>query len=454
MRVKGFLKNLAFHKNDRPRGWVRRLLFKKIAFLKEPRFVFHPLVFKRNGEPHPSFAPWINIGLTARQHFKTESLDKIRDEIIENNKLMQVKTVTILSPPHAEVQGLDRMLSALGVQVRLMQDGAYDDDLYIVLGAQSFETLPPPMKRIIVQTERADSFTDDYMEVLSQSLAVFDYSSDNIQILQDNGMSYRDIFELAEPSADITPVVKFRFYRGLLGLGMIDYARFYRLTDDWMLPADKIMLGLPENGLRRKYAMTQIPQDVGIFDGLRDRVSWLGCAMSYKYLAQKALDAGFETLQVYEDDAEFPDDYQRQYDIITDYLAVHKGQWDVFSGMLVETIKQEMIASVEDYKSIRFVHVDFFVSTVYCIYARSFLEKLADYPLEVKGALPIKRHIDRYLGNGAIRCVTTAPFLMNHAPSLDSSIWPVGNDAQHMVDTFQIAQKNIAEFSDAFMKNG
>ena len=111
---------------------------------------------------------------------------------------------------------------------------------------------------------------------------------------------------------------------------MIDYAQFYRLTDDWMLPADKIMLGLPENGLRRKYAMTQIPQDVGIFDGLRDRVSWLGCAMSYKYLAQKALDAGFETLQVYEDDAEFPDDYQTQYKIITDYLAVHKGQWDVF----------------------------------------------------------------------------------------------------------------------------
>ncbi|MCA8833832.1 MAG: hypothetical protein K8953_01995, partial [Proteobacteria bacterium] len=131
MRVKGFLKNLAFHKNDRPRGWVRRLVFKKIAFLKEPRFVFRPLVFKRNGEPRPSFAPWINIGLTARQHFKTEALDKMRDEIIENNKLMQVKTVTILSPPHAEVQGLDRMLSALGVQVRLAHDGAYVDDLYI-----------------------------------------------------------------------------------------------------------------------------------------------------------------------------------------------------------------------------------------------------------------------------------------------------------------------------------
>ena len=154
-------KNLVFHKSNRPRGWVRRLVFKESAFLKEPRFVFRPLVFKRNGEPRPSFAPWINMGFTARQHFKSSALDKIRDEIIKNNKLMQVKTVTILSPPHAEVQGFERMLSALGVQVRLAHASSYDDDLYIVLGAQTFETLPPPMKRIIVQTARADSFTDD-----------------------------------------------------------------------------------------------------------------------------------------------------------------------------------------------------------------------------------------------------------------------------------------------------
>ena len=446
-----WFKNLAFHKNDRPRGWVRRLVFQNRAFLKEPRFVFRPLVFKRNGEPRPSFAPWINMGFTARQHFKSSALDKIRDEIIENNELMQVKTVTILSPPHAEVQGLECMLSALGVQVRLAQDGAYDDDLYIVLAAQTFETLPPPMKRIIVQTARADSFTDDYMEVLSQSLAVFDYSSDNIQILQDNGMSYRDIFELAEPCADITPVAKFKFYRGLLGLGMIDYARFYRLTDDWVLPADKIMLGLPENGARRAYALAQNPEDVYIFDGLRYRTGWIGCAMSYKYMAQKALDAGFETVQIFEDDADFSENYQAHRAIIKEYLAENDG-WDVFSGILVDIPPHANVLDVCDYKGLRFVYLDYFVSMVYCIYARSFLEKLADYPLEMKGELPKKRHIDRYLGDGAIRCVTTAPFLVTHGKGLDSTLWPLTNEEGYD-ESGAKSVKTLDEKINAFMKN-
>ncbi len=137
----------------------------------------------------------------------------MRDEIIKNNKLMQVKTVTIMTTRHTEYNArvLERLLSPLGLQVQVLLDSprVYNDDLYIVLCSQAFESLPPPMKRIVFQLEqsgRADWFTDAYMNDLSQSLAVFDYSSDNIQFLQNNGMSYRDIFELTiAPIADYMP---------------------------------------------------------------------------------------------------------------------------------------------------------------------------------------------------------------------------------------------------------
>ncbi len=568
--------------------------------------MFRSIVLQEDGTPRSNFTQWVgrysnnyNMQIHGLGDMHSRIIKKnelMRDKIINNNELLRVKTITIMATKHVEYNArvMERWLSVLDIRVQVVIGNVseFDDDLYIVLCPHVFETLPPPMKRIIFQLEqsrRSKWFTGPYMDILSQSLAIFDYSSDNVQFLQDNGISYRDIFELTiapitdymppekpvekSPDFDVlfygaynprrnkilkrlrkefrvksvsevygnemrdiirqAPVVvnihfyenalleterlanavslgtrvvsergsdedknrdfepcvrfcpmddvdaliaaikeeladakqapapvlpidfigqaRFRFYRGLLALGMIDYDKFCALTDDWKLPSDKIMLGLPENVTRREYAMTKIPKDVHIFDGLRHRIAWIGCAMSYKYMAQKALDAGFEDLQIHEDDAEFPDDYQTQYEIIQDYLAIHKGQWDIFSGMIFEPIKYEMIKGVEDYKSTRFVNLNFCVSMVYNIYAQSFLEKLANYPLEMNDAPDIKRHIDRYLGDGAVRCITTAPFLIGHAESLYSNIWPVGNGENHMIDYFKTAQKNVVDFSKDFI---
>ena len=585
------LKSLIFHRDQRPRGWVRRLLFKNKGALKEPRVIFHRLIFKKNGRPRPHFAPWINIGFTARQHFKSSALDKMRDEIIKNNKLMQVKTVTILTTRHAEYNAwvLERLLSALGLQVRVSLHNplVYNDDFYIVLCPQAFESLPPPMKRIVFQLEqsgRADWFTDEYMNDLSQSLAVFDYSSDNIQFLQDKGISYRDIFELtiapiadympkpvakspdfdvlfygayndrrnkilerlgkefrvksvchvygeemrdiirsapvvvnihfyenallettrisealslgarvvsergidedknrdfapcvrfcpmddvealvtaikaelAEAGSPVLPIdlmvqARFRFYRALLAIGMIDYAQFCGLTDDFALPADKIMLGLPENGARREYALAQNP-DVYIFDGLRYRTGWIGCAMSYKYMAQKALDAGFETVQIFEDDADFSENYQEHRAIIKEYLAENDG-WDVFSGILVDIPPHANVLDVCDYKGLRFIYLDYFVSMVYGVYPRAILQKIADYPInDTRDLVQKDDQIDIYLRRDPVRCLTTSPFLVTHAKGLDSTLWPLTNKEGYD-EMGTKAVKTLDEKINAFMKN-
>ena len=588
---------LAFHSDHRPRRWVRRLLFKKSGVLKQPRPIFHRLVFKKNGRPRPHFAPWITIGFTARQHFKTESLDKMRDEIIKNNKLMEVKTVTILTTRHADYNArvFASLLAPLGlkVQVLLHNPLVYNDDFYIVLCPQTFEALPPPMKRIVFQLEqntRSDWFSDAYMDDLSQSLAVFDYSSDNIQFLQDNGISYRDIFELtiapiadymtpkkppkkpvekspdfdvlfygaynprrnkilkrlgkefrvksvcdvygeemrdiirsapvvvnihfyenallettrlsealslgarvvsergidedknrdfapcvrfcpmddvealvtaikaelAEAGSPVLPIdlmaqARFRFYRALLAIGMIDYAQFYRLTEDFTLPTDKIMLGLPENGARRAYALAQNP-DVYIFDGLRYRTGWIGCAMSYKYMAQKALDAGFETVQIFEDDADFSKDHKAHRAIIKEYLAENDG-WDVFSGILVDIPPHANVLDVRDYKGLRFIYLDYFVSMVYGVYPRAILQKIADYPMnDTRDLVQKDDQIDIYLRREPVRCLTTSPFLVTHAKGLDSTLWPLSNE-EFYEEVGTKAVKTLDEKIDAFMKN-
>ena len=586
-------KRIAFHRDQRPRKWVLRLLFKNKGALKEPRPIARRLVFKKNGRPRALFAPWINIGFTARRNFKTEVLDKKRDKIIKNNKLMKVKTVTILTTRHAEYNArvFERLLSALGLQVQVLLDSpmVYNDDFYIVLCPQAFVSLPPPMKRIIFQLEqntRSDWFSASYMNDLSQSLAVFDYSSDNIQFLQDNGMSYRDIFELTiapiadympkpvakSPDFDVlfygayndrrnkilerlgkefrvksvcdvygeemrdiirqAPVVvnihfyenallettrlsealslgarvvsergidedknrdfapcvrlcpmddvdalvaaikaelaeagspvlptdlmvqaRFRFYRALLAIGMIDYAQFYRLTDDLVLPTDKIMLGLPENVARRAYALAQNPQDVYIFDGLRYRTGWIGCAMSFKYIAQKALDAGFETLQIYEDDACFSKDHQKQLKIINAYLAENKGSWDVFSGILVDIPSHVNVLDVRDYKGLRFIYLDYFVSMVYGVYPRAILQKIADYPMnDTRELIQEDDQIDIYLRRDPVRCLTTSPFLVTHAKGLDSTLWPLTNEEGYDALGTK-AVKSLDEKINAFMKN-
>ncbi len=595
-------KNLVFHGDHRPRRWVRRLVFKNRGALKQPRAIFHRLVFKKNGRPRPHFAPWINIGFTARQHFRSSALDKMRDEIIKNNKLMKVKTITIMAIGHVEYNArvMERWLSVLDIRVRVVigNISKFNDDLYIVMCPQAFTRLPPPMKRIIFQLEqsgRADWFTDEYMDILTQSLAVFDYSSNNIQFLQDNGISYRDIFELTiTPIADYlpkpvakssdfdvlfygaynprrnkilerlgkefrvksvcdvygeemhdiirsAPVVvnihfyenallettrisealslgarvvsergidedknrdfascvrfcpmddvealvaaikaelaeakktpkpdlpldlmaqaRFRFYRGLLALGMIDYDKFCSLTDDWKLPSDKIMLSLPENGARREYAMTQNQQDVHIFEGLRHRISWIGCGMSYKYMAQKALDAGFETLQIQEDDAKFPDNYDESYPVIKEYLAIHKNKWNLFSGMIVvlRDIENIKILDVANYKGLTFVRLNYFTSMVYGIYNGSFLKNMAQYPIQSPSQLSDDdiggggtHTIDVYLNKLGVECITTLPFMMNQWSDGDSTLWGMGN--QEVDQLYKKCQIQMYELVENFKK--
>lgn len=83
----------------------------------------------------------------------------------------------------------------VAVVTEMPQD--YTSRFYFVVCAQMFDRLPPAEKRVCVQLEQSSMsrwFTDKYISVLKQSLAVIEYSSSGLSFLDGLGISYPKVF--------------------------------------------------------------------------------------------------------------------------------------------------------------------------------------------------------------------------------------------------------------------
>jgi len=96
--------------------------------------------------------------------------------------------ISIVSPPATFfiAYWLRENLQSRGFIVSVYEEMPVDftDELYFVVCAQVFSRLPPRQKRIIYQLEQSVTlrwFTEDYINILYNSLAVFDYSKVNIR---------------------------------------------------------------------------------------------------------------------------------------------------------------------------------------------------------------------------------------------------------------------------------
>jgi SAM-dependent methyltransferase len=94
----------------------------------------------------------------------------------------------------------------------------FPHEMYVVICAQMFDTLPPGAKRIVYQMEQSVSsrwFTDEYLKVLDESSAVLDYSLTNIEFLVSKGVQYPRVYYVPIGASDVympdvtaQPVVK------------------------------------------------------------------------------------------------------------------------------------------------------------------------------------------------------------------------------------------------------
>lgn len=112
----------------------------------------------------------------------------------------QCSEVGIVSTPHTMyvARMISTVLSEFGIQSTILDQNTtvYDDSLHIVICPQMFDKLPGYY--IAFQMEQSVSsrwFTDDYVNILENSLAIMEYSHQNIEYLQhQQGLSYKQIY--------------------------------------------------------------------------------------------------------------------------------------------------------------------------------------------------------------------------------------------------------------------
>ena len=240
----------------------------------------------------------------------------------------------------------------------------------------------------------------------------------------------------------------FLLLRALHGLGVLSFQEFCAATARTELPGQHVMLGLPEQASRSASAQAHLLEGAGAFPGLRHPDGWRGCALSYKYIASKAVSMGRPQLLIYEDDAVFEADIQTRLASTLKYLDSLAGRWDVFSGLLSDLSEHSKISVIDHFEDQEFIHLDSVIGMVFGIYNRSALDLLAAF--EFLGNDTAKHTIDRYLEAEKLRCVTTLPPLATHSPDVESTLWLNHNDA--VADTIAKSLARLAEKRKHFVE--
>lgn len=194
------LRRMVFHRSGKPRGWFRKLILKDKSGKVRP--VFHRAIFKKNGSIRPSFALWYTPYLEhSNQSNKKVNYTDFLTKIIDNGDLAKAQTLHIVCTMHTQfiaaaiTNALRRTRLTLTISTDMPTN--FNHDLYIVVAPQMFDTMPPPHKLIVVQMEqvRASNWVDQsYITRLENSLAILDYSRDNIDALIQRGIQSKQIY--------------------------------------------------------------------------------------------------------------------------------------------------------------------------------------------------------------------------------------------------------------------
>lgn len=218
----------------------------------------------------------------------------------------------------------------------------------------------------------------------------------------------------------------FMFDRFLVAMNFLAPAKI--AEDGLPLPADasRIALSMPETIARRRIFEQNRPKGCAVFDGVRLRPSWVGCALSYNTLAKHALKNGIERLTVLEDDALLPDDFEDKMRTVHAYLDAKGEQWDVFAGVIASLHPDVKVLHVETFQGMRFVTIDRMISMVCNVYSRKALGILAAWNSDHRDDQT--NTIDKYLERQAsLRVVVALPFLVGHREEVFSTLWGIQN---------------------------
>ncbi len=243
---------------------------------------------------------------------------------------------------------------------------------------------------------------------------------------------------------------EFSLYRALHALQLLTTAQWRQLTETQTLSGAKFVLGMPETSKRREvYVHRTQPRlpEARLFDGVRFSPGWMGCALSYQYLAQKALAAGVPRLEVMEDDVCLYPDYEQRRAVVDQWLDENDARWDVFSGLVARVHERTRVLAVHEFQGLKFVTLDRMMSMVHNIYKPAALAAMAQW--DEKNTDPESNTIDAYLNaNTSLRVVVVLPFLVGHEEDMHSSLWGFQNT--QYTSLIEQAQGELQKLAEAF----
>jgi hypothetical protein len=188
----------------------------------------------------------------------------------------------------------------------------------------------------------------------------------------------------------------------------------------------RLCLSLPETPARQRAFASANKYGFRVVHGVRGGPAWVGCALSYKYIAREALVTNARYVTVCEDDVEFGPDFQSKFATIERWLQANGDKWDIFSGLIADLHKDAEVTNVTTAGDITLVTISRMTSMVLNVYSPRALEIISNWNDHQRGAKT--NTIDRYLERSAdLRVVVALPYLVGHSENLASTMWGFQN---------------------------
>ena len=212
----------------------------------------------------------------------------------------------------------------------------------------------------------------------------------------------------------------------------------------------RLCLSLSETPVRRKAFFASPSHGFQFFEGIRYRIGWIGCGMSYKYMLSGMLASKAEMGIICEDDVIFPVDYDNKLNKIINHLQSTEAKWHIFAGIIAHLHEDTKVLDVKFIDGIEYIYIDKMTSMVMNIYSRRGMDLISQW--DEKNIDAETNTIDRYVESAQdLVVVTTLPFLVGYAEEQQSTLW--GFENSQYTSLIKASEKLLSEKVAEFKKN-
>ncbi|HDG7808990.1 TPA: hypothetical protein PCJ95_004764 [Klebsiella quasipneumoniae] len=276
---------------------------------------------------------------------------------------------------------------------------------------------------------------------------------EKIQILLSDNEYYNERKEKIKHFTNVDNKNNYYLRRYLLSIDKLNFSQYKSIFSfEQFQTGDvpRLCLSLSETPVRRKAFFASPSHGFQFFEGIRYRIGWIGCGMSYKYMLSGMLASKAEMGIICEDDVIFPIDYDNKLNKIINHLQSTEAKWHIFAGIIAHLHEDTKVLDVKVIDGIEYIYIDKMTSMVMNIYSRRGMDLISQW--DEKNIDAETNTIDRYVESAQdLVVVTTLPFLVGYAEEQQSTLW--GFENSQYTSLIKASEKLLAEKVAEFKKN-